>query len=220
MARLTVKNFVSRVKEMDEIDRKRLGARELIELILLLPENDTSNQNLKMNSLVEETVNSLVASVEFVRTQSIQNAAEILNLSTRNAELARRNEDLTTQLTQLNENRLSDRYDEQICQIENHLSSIEKHLRINNHETEEANILEAINSVEGQDDELRKCDIDIRVPPPPKRRDKKRVSVVRFISRMTKLDVLSAKIQNAHRYFKFRSNELFIKEHLTPEDPE
>ena len=58
MTQLTAENFVSRIKEMDEIERKKLRAQDLIELILLLPENVTVNQDVIINAL-EESVNSL-----------------------------------------------------------------------------------------------------------------------------------------------------------------
>ena len=49
---------------------------------------------------------------------------------------------------------------------------------------------------------------------PTKRQDNKRVAVVKFVSRMTKFDVLSTKKQN--RNFKYKGNDIFINEHLSP----
>ena len=80
MTQMSVEKLVSCTKEMDERERKKLRAQDLIELVLLLPENDTVNQDMKINAL-EESVNSLVASVEIICNQSIHNAVEILNLS-------------------------------------------------------------------------------------------------------------------------------------------
>ena len=65
----------------------------------------------------------------------------------------------------------------------------------NENETEGDMIVEALNTLPNLN-KISSADIDIAHPIPSKRRDNKRVSVVRFISQMSKLDVLAAKKQN------------------------
>ena len=50
---------------MDERERKKLRLQEIIELILMLPE-DLINSDAKFNSM-GATINNLVASVEIIR---------------------------------------------------------------------------------------------------------------------------------------------------------
>ena len=81
-------------------------------------------------------------------------------------------------------------------------------------EPEEDVLISALNSLAGLEKEIKIEYIDISHPIPTKRRDNKRVVVVKFVSRMTKFDVLSAKKQN--RNFKYKGNDIFINEHLSP----
>ena len=108
-----------------------------------------------------------------------------------------------------------------------YINSIEQYLRVNNleivglpepgvNESNEDIIIEALNTLNDLENKLSSADIDISHPIPSKRRDKKRVSVVRFLSRKSKFDVLAAKKQM--RNFKFRNNEVFINEHLSPDN--
>ena len=48
------------------------------------------------------------------------------------------------------------------------------------------------------------------------RKDNKRVSVIKFISRTSKFNILAAKKLNANKNFKFRDNEIYINDHLSP----
>lgn len=82
-------------------------------------------------------------------------------------------------------------------------------------ESEESVLIDALNSLDlGYDIDF--ADIDISHPLPSKRRDNKSVSVVKFISRKSKFDILAAKKQK--RNFKYRNNDIFINEHLSPEN--
>ena len=102
---LTVDNFISRIKEMDERDRKKLRLQEIIELILMLPEDLINiNSDAKFNSM-GATINNLAASVEIIRAQSIQNTAEILKINNSNCELTLENTKLASELAIFKENR-------------------------------------------------------------------------------------------------------------------
>ena len=82
-------------------------------------------------------------------------------------------------------------------------------------ESEEGVLIAALNSLDlGY--ELNFADIDVSHPLPSKRRDGKSVSVARFVSRKSKFGIIAAKKQK--RNFKFRNNEIFINEHLSPEN--
>ena len=112
-----------------------------------------------------------------------------------------------------------------IFNIHKHLNSIEQYLRINNIEiiglpepSEEENneelLLKALNSLENITYQIVKEDIDISHPIPSRRKDEKRVSVCRFVSRKTKYDVLEAK--KKAKNFKYKDNDIYINEHLSP----
>ena len=51
-------------------------------------------------------------------------------------------------------------------------------------------------------------------PRSSRRKDEKKVSVCRFISRKTKYDVLEVK--KKEKIFKYEGNEIYINEHLSP----
>ena len=53
-------------------------------------------------------------------------------------------------------------------------------------------------------------------PLPTNSSDGKNVHTVKFISRKTKFNILSAKKAEENRNFKFRNNDVFINEHLSP----
>ena len=219
---LTVDNFISRIKEMDERERKKLCLQEIIELILMLPE-DLINSDGKFNSM-GATINNLAASVEIIRSQSIQNTAEILKVNNSNHELTLENTKLASDLAIFKENQNLDNREGEIMEIKRHLNGIDQYLRVNNlvvglpvasiDEPEEDVLISALNSLAGLEKEIKIEDIDISHPIPTKRQDNKRVVVVKFVSRMTKFDVLSAKKQN--RNFKYKGNDIFINEYLSP----
>ena len=105
------------------------------------------------------------------------------------------------------------------------MNEIEQYLRVNNleivglpepneNETETEMIIDALNNLRGLQDEIKIGDVDIAHPIPSKRRDNKRVAVIKFISRFTKFDILQAKKQDKN--IKFRNRDLFINEHLSP----
>ena len=167
------------------------------------------------------TITNLAASIETVRSQAIQNTTEINNLNTKNHDLTLRNEHLTNKL----QNRNLNKFEEEIKKINNHLNSEDQYLRVNNleivglpeaelEETNEEILISALNILEGLNKQIIAADINISHPIPTKRCDNKRVAVVKFVSRKSKFDILSAK--KANRNLKFRGNDIFINEHLSP----
>ena len=114
----------------------------------------------------------------------------------------------------------------QMIEMQNHIHSIEQYLRINNieivglpepaeDESNEQVILEALNHLPELNNDVTHSDIDIAHPIPTRRQDGKRVSVCKFVSRKTKIDILEAKKKS--KVFKFRGNDMDINEHLSPE---
>ena len=158
-----------------------------------------------------------------------QNKAEIAGLKTKNEELEVRNVDLQKHLEVVKrESVTTDEMKHEIAELKKQLNEIEQYLRVNNleivglpnplpdtNETEETVMIEALNSLRGLDIVVKPEDIDISHPLPSKRKDKKPVHVVRFISRKTKFAVLTAKKSEANRQFKFRNEDVFINEHLS-----
>ena len=169
---LTVDNFILRIKEMDARDRKKIRAADLIDLILQLPESNTiHDQGERIDSLVN-TVQNLVASVDNLKTLAHQNAAEIINLNTKNNNITAQNEQLEKSVNEFkktaNQNLIL--FQEDITAINKQLNEIEQYLRINNleivglpepneNETETNMIIEALNSSLRLDDEIRIADI-------------------------------------------------------------
>ena len=116
---------------------------------------------------------------------------------------------MTTELENLklkNDNNMNfEKIDKEILDIKHHINSIEQYLRINNleidglpqpeeNESDEDVLIAALNSLDlGY--QINFADIDISHPLPSKRRDNKTLSVVKFVSRKTKFDILTAKKQ-------------------------
>ena len=109
------------------------------------------------------------------------------------------------------------------------INEIQQYLRINNleivglpntneNEPEETLILHALNNLEGIANVVTPEDIDISHPMKSQRTDGKRVHVVKFISRKMKADILDAKKLEPNKNFKFRNSDVFINEHLSPQN--
>ena len=108
---LTVDNFISRIKCMDDRARKKLRAEEIIDLILQLPDNYSEIQNIQGKKIetLEDTIRNLVASIDFVRNQAVKNSAEILKLININKDYEKHNEFLTKEIEnlKLNDNNMN-----------------------------------------------------------------------------------------------------------------
>ena len=83
-------------------------------------------------------------------------------------------------------------------------------------ESEAEMIVDALNTLEGLQKQLTLDDVDIAHPIPTRRRDQKRVSIIRFTKRSSKIDVLEAKKNNRDFHFRDDNNLLYINEHLSP----
>ena len=208
---LTVENFITKIKAMSERERNKIRAVDLINLIVMMPEQSTPSPNDEFNSL-NEKINGLVASVEFVNSQAVKNSASLQNISVVNNELKLENESLKRKVHDL-------RFE---------VNSIEQYLRVDNVEvvglpepedniTDEIMLLEAFNSLDHESDTVfTSSDIDICHVIPSKRTDGKRVVVCKFMSRKIKHAILKAKKDTRNLKYKYR--QIYINEHLAPEN--
>ena len=221
MADLTMNNFVSKIKEMNERERKRISLSELINIILQLPCDFESGTNVES---FHEKFAELNAAIDFVKTQAINNTTEILILKNVN-------NDIRTENIALKEENITIKADlitceEKLDEHENHLNGIEQYLRINNLEIVglpvadpvdtpiEDELLKIFNSIPELPKAITSDDIDICHILPTNRNDQKLVAVCRFVSRKTKYEILEAK--KKCRQFKYRDNAIYINDHLSP----
>ena len=121
------------------------------------------------------------------------------------------------------------RLHDQITELQREINSIQQYLRVNNLEVvglpesndgeyDETLLINALNELEGLDIPVRPEDIDISHPLKSNRKDNKPVHVVRFVSRKTKFQILAAKKREQNKQFKFRNNDVYINEHLSPQN--
>ena len=227
---LTPTNFIQRIKEMDKADRNKIKLKDLIDIIMQAPTTTPPppNNNMEVLAQLQTDMALLAANMATIRNVAVQNQEEIKGLKAANDQLTADNTSLKEEVKVLREKGLAadPKVVEQVAELRNSVNSIEQYLRINNleivglpeandGETEEALLLNAINSLQGLE-EVRADDIDISHPMASKRKDNKNVHVVKFISRKTKARVLAAKKSEPNRLFKFRNNDVFINEHLSP----
>jgi hypothetical protein len=234
---LTVANFVDRIKNMGERERGKLTAKELIDLIIQIPDAPATIELAELR-----------AAIDHVTKISSVNQTEILALKTSNDDLVKKNTSLNLEITLLKthaqecndrqQNRPqpanlppppNDDIKKKINEIESELNSIQQYLRVNNlevvglpqannGESDETLLINAFNQLEGLENIVTPEDIDISHPLKSNRRDGKLVHVVRFISRKTKSMILNAKKHEANKQFKFRDNDVFINEHLSKQN--
>ena len=174
------------------------------------------------------------ASFEALTTRVCENATEICKLRARNDTLTTSQMTLQTEVNSLKKELdhvkecnmgILKRIGDDISEVKREINSIEQYLRVNNleivglpepgnDETEEQLMINTFNALPELGTEITSEDIDISHPLPSNRRDNKKVVVCRFVSRKSKFDILEAK--KRLRKFKFRGNEIFINEHLSP----
>ena len=181
---------------------------------------------------MEITLEQMQQTLKLVSDMATQNKDEIAGLKVKNEDLEQRNGQLQAELDEQRRERLEaegpNDINQEISEIKKQLNDIEQYLRVNNveivglpnplpetNEKEETLIINALNSLQGLYIVVRPEDIDISRPLPSKRRDKKPVHVVRFVSRKTKYAILAAKKSEANKQFKFRGQDVFINEHLS-----
>ena len=78
----------------------------------------------------------------------------------------------------------------------------------------EDTLIEIFNSLPELTNKVSPNDIDISHIMPSDRKDRKLIAVCRFKSRKTKFDILEAKKKS--RNFKFKNQDIFISDHLSP----
>ena len=232
---LTMENFIFRIKEMSDRERQKVTADELVRIILQIPDGTILlNRDEKVASL-EETVAKLATTIELVRKQSVENTAEIRTVKDSTISLTNR----TTTNEEAIENILNDdnieSLEKELFKVKSDINNIEQYLRINNIEVvglplvddpndrerdakNEKLLVDTLNTLDGLDRQLTVEDIDISHPVPSNRRDNKTVFIARLISRKRKNEIISAKKSQANHNFKFRNRDIFINEHLSPEN--
>lgn len=220
MADLSVSNFISKIKQMSDRERNKIRKEELINLIIQLPGD--FNQNC--SSAIEDKFSDLTASIDFIKSQTMNNATEIALQKNQNKELQLENESLKEEISALKSDITSCK--DKLSDHQSHLDSIEQYLRINNVEIVglpaansegdpiEQELLNIFNDLPGLPKPITADDIDICHVLPSKRNDKKLVAVCKFVHRKTKYAVLQSK-KNC-KDFKYKNNSIFINDHLSP----
>ena len=179
------------------------------------------------NSYEIEKVKGEIVMYDNLKTENQSNTNEIVKIK-----------DMFTKFSN-NPNNINDmnndnQYDERIVEIQEQMNSmqkqiysIEQYLRANNleivglpepvneEECYENILLDALNSLPNIGYDITAADIDISHPIPSRRRDGKKVMVCKFVSRKTKNDIINAKKVN--KFFKYKNNDVYINEHLSPE---
>ena len=220
---LTPNNFVQKIKLMEARDRQKIRLEEILELIIGAPETPAEAEKV---AALETSVNTLSRLVDNIRTDATRNSASILNLSNNCNTLDVRTVTLETGFTEfkLKQNENMKLFQDELDVLKFEINEMEQYLRVNNleivglpapdeGESDTQLILAAINSLQELTTEITVDDVDIAHPIPSKRRDQKRVNIVRFVKRTTKLDILEAK--KNERNFQYRNNDIFINEHLS-----
>ena len=234
VADLTPENFIQKIKRMDRAERNRLKAKELIDLIVEAPlftyDDNATIQNIRTQLAM------VVADCKSNKELAQKNQEEIVALKASNARLEMNNTDLQGEIDTLKQRNVEDGgvginqlriLESKIQDFDSELNEIQQYLRVNNieivgllevneGETEEKLILNALNELRDLTDVIRPEDIDICHPLNSNRSDNKNVHTVKFVSRKVKFDILKAKRGVSNKNFKFRNNDIFINEHLSP----
>ena len=230
-AELTSENFIKKIKMMDAAERNQLKLKNLIALIVNAPLFTYDDDATIVNMRTE--MNNLVAKFEVISNIATKNQEEIVTIKAQNATLVQENDNLKREVETVKAGRQNDNGDNElktkIEELTKRINEIDQYLRINNleivglpepdkeaGETDEKIIINAVNLLADLPEPIRPEDIDISHPLKTNRRDNKNVHVVRFISRKKKAEILTAKKSINNRNFKFRDNDVFINEHLSP----
>ena len=151
---LTVENFVENIKKMSDRDRKKIRWELLIDLIIQVADVEKLNQDKVENyTKLETCIAALEAQYTYIKTDTINNTASILNIKNEK-------QNPVTQATAENTDKIKD-LELEIKDMKKHLNGIEQYLRVNNleiigldevkdgdFESNEERILAAINSLE------------------------------------------------------------------------
>ena len=166
---LTPENFINTVKDMSPRDRNKIRSERLIELIIQFADMN-ENKADEFLQLVNR-VSTLEQQYEYIKTESLSNAANIINIRSQNVN----NEQIDTNTEKIKAIEL------EISGMNKHLLGIEQYLRVNNIEivgmpepsvvndeleSHEEVLLKVLNSLKDLDYTLTKEDIDISHPIP------------------------------------------------------
>ena len=219
MENITPDNFIQVIQQMTVTERRHLKLPDILNLIMAAPH--------QTNVVSLGKFNELLAVVENIKTQGINNSTEINQLKLINDETTKENEKLIKEredlLTRLNN------LEEKLSNQGSHLNEIEQYLRSNNveivgypeMESDDPNVCKTamqqiINTLpEIRDDSVTKEQIDISHALKSERKDRKNVGVIRFVHRKTKIRILEAK-RKAGNEFKFQGQSIYINDHLSP----
>lgn len=194
---------------------------------------ETKYENLKTesqsNTYEIEKVKGVIEMCDNLKTENQSNTNEIMTIKDMLTKFSN-NPNNNNINDMINDNQYDERFieiQEQMNSMQKQIYSIEQYLRANNLEIvglpEPANneeyhediLLDALNSLPNLGYNITGADIDISHPIPTRRRDGKKVMVCKFVSRKTKNDILEAKKVN--KFFKYKNNDVYINEHLSPE---
>ena len=192
MAELTVDNFIWQIKSMNDREKGKLRAMDLIALIIQLPDKQ-SPILVDISGKVEALINT----VAILDLRSNNNAAEITTLKDNKKQVEESNKALQVEV---------DKLSQRIVDIAAENALTDQYLRINNleivglpelgdgetAEDEEVILIEALNSM-NLPKPVTSNDIDISHMIQSNRKDNKRVHICKFKSRKTKNMVLQAK---------------------------
>ena len=200
-------DFVQNIKEMQPRDRAKLRAEDLINLILQLPNTDLLSKFADIHARILD----LSSAFEISKIHVQENTASIKTLTESNASLKNDNADLKSELAVL----------------KSEVNEVQQYLRVNNLEVvglqepdedtcDEENLLRVFKSLDHEEfgREFVKEDIDISHVVPSKRKDERRVVIVKFLSRKVKFAIQKGK--KGKRDLKLDGNIIFINDHLSP----
>ena len=230
-ADLTPENFIKKIKMMDAAERNQLKLKNLIALIVNAPLFTYDDDATIINMRTE--MNNLAAQFRVISTIATKNQEEIVTIKAENTTLVQENNNLKREVETMKAERENDNganeLKTKVEELSKRIDEIDQYLRVNNleivglpepdeeaGETDEKLIINAVNTLADLPEPIRPEDIDISHPLKTKRKDHKNVHVVRFISRKKKAEILTAKKSINNRNFKFRDNDVFINEHLSP----
>ena len=122
---LTVENFVENIKKMSDRDRKKIRSELLIDLIIQLADVEKLNQDKVENyTKLETRIAALEAQYTYIKTDTINNTASILNIKNEK-------QNPVTQATAENTNKIKD-LELEIKDMKKHLNGIEQYLCVSN----------------------------------------------------------------------------------------
>ena len=199
MDNLTLENFIPQIKQMQPRERNKIDIKTLINLIIQLPDDASTNHSAKLNNTMNDVLTkfALLQQTTLVHTQEIQKLKEENSrLSKVTAEISKDCSNIAIETDSLKEQ----------------LDGVDTYLRINNveisglddpasdDESVEDLILKCLNGL-NPEIQLNPKDIDTCHELPQRNGGKNHV--VRFVSRKSKSMIIAAKKKPDNRHYKF-----------------